>query len=851
MNPNHYFGGTTVRDGRVRRLGATTFTELLDHYLRQGAEYPYTRAEFNALSVEERNTAKDTDFFTAATYDYEVDGPRNDANAIGMTAIVLDLDEGQFVKDLFESPEAISEHLHGFAHAVWTTAKHTAEAPRLKILIPTQGVLSKDLHRPLVRAMADLIGAPKDWKGRIESSTLSLPQYRPPRFKDEEFGSLLVTVTDGRGLTAEDVPEDEEDGTRVYVADSAEDPDAMSLAHLPAADITVEDLRDPLFKIDPDVDYMVWTEIIRALRHQFSNDEDDAREAFELFDEWSSGGTKYRGSEDTYAKWRPFKAYPKGRVPITVRTLFHHAMELGGWEPRKLDTKLKKSFQDWLESCNDEDELAREGVRRIAANPFPSAIGEETRSQLLKERIKTVAGRTVTLKSIRDDINRQRKIDREEKHEKAKMPPWLQSKVFVAEDNVIVDTSNGAVLPIANFNNLYSSLCMPEPGKGETPGNFKPPYLPSDYALNHAGIVKVDGLMYNPKSWSLKRNNNDSDDPQNLVGERIFKWRGKKFLNSFNPATLRKGDPKHAEKAGRLLRQLFLPLIGDEDMIRRMIDWLAHNYQYPGVKIRFAWLIQSVQGVGKGTLGQVLRACFGGQNVATINSDIMAGAWNDWMIDGLLQIFEELRAPGTNRKQVMDRMKYLVTDDILPVNKRNTSAFDSPNFANQLCFTNHRDSIALEPGDRRWCVWYSPYQTKEQVAELRKTDHFEEVQWLTGKEGSSGLAFFLANHNISDDFDPNGPAPRTRYAEEIIEQSEPKDQRALREAIDAFHDEWVKAGQYVDESRVFGYGDRIRHKLRELGYEQWGETSLFIHREWEGDPNELGTQWIMGDDFEI
>lgn len=849
-HPNYFFGGTTAKDGRVRRLGATGFRDLLDSYLRQGAEYRYTRAEFQKLTTDEKNAAKDTDHFVCATYDYEVDGPRNDANATGMTAVVLDLDEGQFVKDLFESPDTISEHLWPLKHAVWTTAKHTAENPRLKILVPTEGVLAKELHRPLVRTLASRIGAPPDWKGRIESGTLSLPQYRPPKFLDEQFESILVTVVEGRGLTEDDVPEEEADAAKRYAADYADDPEAMSLAHLPVTDLTVEDLREPLFKLDPDVEYGVWTSVLRALRHQFP-DEDDAREAFELFNAWSSGGTKYKGSETTYAKWRSFKAYPKGRVPITVRSLFHHAMEIGGWEPRRLVTKLKQTFQDWLESCDDEDQLAREGVRRIAAHPFPSAIAEDTMAQLLKDRIKTVSGRNINLKSIRDDIRKQRKIDREEKHESAKIPSWLQSKVYVSEDNTIVDTSTGSVLQIASFNNLYSELCMPEAGKGETPTNFKPPYLPADFALNHAKIVRVDGVMYNPKSWSLKRNNNDSSDPQNLVGERIFKWRGRKLLNSFNPATLRKGDPKHAKRALELLHQLFRPLIGDADMIRRFIDWLAHNYQYPGVKIRFAWLIQSVQGCGKGTLSQILRACFGGQNITTVNSAIVAKEWNDWMKHGLIQIFEELRAPGANRKAVMDSLKYLITDDILPVHERNTSAYDNPNFANQLCFTNHRDAISLEPGDRRWCVWFSPMQTREQVLALQKTNHFDEIQWLTGKEGSSGLAFALANHNISDDFDPNGPAPRTRYAEEIIEQSEPQDQRALRESIASSDEQWVKANAYVDESILFGSGDRTRHNLRELGYDQWRDTSLFVHRDYDGDPDELGTRWTLGEEFEI
>ena len=55
----------------------------------------------------------------------------------------------------------------------------------------------------------------------------------------------------------------------------------------------------------------------------------------------------------------------------------------------------------------------------------------------------------------------------------------------------------------------------------------------------------------------------------------------------------------------------------------------------------------------------------------------------------------------------------------------------------------------------------------------------------------------------------------------------------------------------MDETRLFVPGDRTRHNLRELGYEQWRDTGLFVHRDWTGDRDELGARWVMGDEFEI
>ena len=137
---------------------------------------------------------------------------------------------------------------------------------------------------------------------------------------------------------------------------------AITLRDYRRAGVTLDDVREALASIDPDCDYRTWYEIAAALRHHFT-DEDEAREAFETYDVWSSTGSKYKGRDETMLKWRSFKPYPEGRNPITLRSLFHHAIT-AGWKPEKFTKRLAEDFAAWCGGAT-QDDLMGEGVRRI------------------------------------------------------------------------------------------------------------------------------------------------------------------------------------------------------------------------------------------------------------------------------------------------------------------------------------------------------------------------------------------------------------------------------------------------------------------------------------------------------
>lgn len=86
-----------------------------------------------------------------------------------------------------------------------------------------------------------------------------------------------------------------------------------SASHDEPADIPL--LQEALLVLPPDMDYPDWFRVAAALVNHTGGSES----AYTLFDQWSSGGTKYRGKKDTWRLWSSLD--PDHPNPITIATL--------------------------------------------------------------------------------------------------------------------------------------------------------------------------------------------------------------------------------------------------------------------------------------------------------------------------------------------------------------------------------------------------------------------------------------------------------------------------------------------------------------------------------------------------
>jgi len=69
------------------------------------------------------------------------------------------------------------------------------------------------------------------------------------------------------------------------------------------AGASIERLTKQLTEIDPDVSYGDWVRVLMVI----FNETQGSEEGFELANDWSSQGQKYRGEMDVMKSWKYFK----------------------------------------------------------------------------------------------------------------------------------------------------------------------------------------------------------------------------------------------------------------------------------------------------------------------------------------------------------------------------------------------------------------------------------------------------------------------------------------------------------------------------------------------------------------
>ncbi|HET8666842.1 MAG TPA: AAA family ATPase [Terriglobales bacterium] len=94
----------------------------------------------------------------------------------------------------------------------------------------------------------------------------------------------------------------------------------------PKLGLTLDESEELLQQLDPDMPRPDWIKVALALSHEHGFDED----AFQLFNEWSSAGSKYPGEEEVRYQWESLENRT-GYRPVTMATVKKMAKE--NWEP--------------------------------------------------------------------------------------------------------------------------------------------------------------------------------------------------------------------------------------------------------------------------------------------------------------------------------------------------------------------------------------------------------------------------------------------------------------------------------------------------------------------------------------
>lgn len=208
----------------------------------------------------------------------------------------------------------------------------------------------------------------------------------------------------------------------------------------------------------------------------------------------------------------------------------------------------------------------------------------------------------------------------------------------------------------------------------------------------------------------------------------------------------------------------FKSLIPDQYERDIFLDYIAYLVQCPGMKIRWMPIIKGGKGIGKSLISDyIIMPIIGFSNFNKVSNKLVKSDFNDWQMNKLLIVFEELDFGGTyaQRLSLTESIKAFITDRILSSNPKGTVADAMYNKANCLGFTNVDQALVITDDERRFMMIKSLLLPKSKK-------YFERLTSFCESHIPEMYYYFL-ERDLSD-FDPS-TAPATDYTTEIKKMS--------------------------------------------------------------------------------
>lgn len=326
-------------------------------------------------------------------------------------------------------------------------------------------------------------------------------------------------------------------------------------------------------------------------------------------------------------------------------------------------------------------------------------------------------------------------------------PDWFAPFCYVRRTETYFNTFTGTHFTADNFRTEFSRY-MPYKANG---GQREDPV---QYARERWNVPTVDDTVYRP----------DCDT--------FFDWGGKQFANEYLPSSLPALTPPSADCVAAIQafqNHLYLICNHRDDLYITMLQWIAHNAQHPGRKIRWSPIIKGIPGDGKSIVSDLMRAVLGIRNVkmTSISNLSNTGGFTDWATGAAVNFIEEIQLTGRERYRLFNAMKTYIADNYIDLNRKGRAAGDTVyNVTNHWANTNYGDALPLDDGDRRWCVVFTPYATIGEAAAAKglvsADDLVRHFKWLgTSMRSEPGAWRGWVMGIDTSSFDPDGRAPHT------------------------------------------------------------------------------------------
>lgn len=275
----------------------------------------------------------------------------------------------------------------------------------------------------------------------------------------------------------------------------------------------------------------------------------------------------------------------------------------------------------------------------------------------------------------------------------------------------------------------------------------------------------------------------NSPDRRVIYGEQVMFEPGHELpedcLNLFGgfPAEPAEGD---CDVMIELLRHLCstseAPGLGPEDIADWVLRWCALPLQHVGTKLTTALVFHGPQGTGKNLFFDVLRDLYGEYGVMVGQTELEE-RYNTWLSGKLFIIGDEV-VSRQEMYHTKNRLKWIITQETkIPIRAMHADTRWESNHANLVFLSNESQPLALEEGDRRMLVVYTP------VAE--DGDLYARVRDFLANGGARKFLRHLQQLPL-EDFNRHSKPPLTRAKASLIELGYKPAERFMHEWLGGY-----------------------------------------------------------------
>jgi hypothetical protein len=462
---------------------------------------------------------------------------------------------------------------------------------------------------------------------------------------------------------------------------------------------------------------------------------------------------------------------------------------------------MRDSLLDAISGCDEDGLVAITKRLRVTSLDLPD---RERMIKSAQTRLDDLTGVKVPVGSLRRDMAGPSRMDTPQTAQRK--PDWTKPWVWVSNHNCFYNTDRDTMASPQTFDMAHNSDV--------------PPITPRPKATLFVSQYALVPLVHSPTYLPT--------EPDKLV------WvDGHLCVNTFSQSSLPAMADDYSDDGSAYIDMVeahIKMICGTPANALIMTQWLAHQVQFPGRKILWAPLVQSVEGVGKSFFSRLLRCGLGAENVGVVNPEQLTSSFNNWASGVCVNVLEELKIAGHNRHEALNAVKPLITDDYIQVNPKGVSAYMTPNTTNYVAFTNSMDALPLGAADRRWWVIQCGLSHYSEVPDFE--NYFPKL--FSGLlEHASEVCLWLREYPLTDAFMSMKQAPMTQ-AKSLMVATEEASFEGLTEVMDIIEEggylicKEVLSSADVFDKLKFEHPDLMVHTnrraaiLKRLGYQAMG-----------------------------